>query len=341
MCGADDSKTAPPASSRGIKDLLLVLADPWIFMSASLSYLPGTVLELVKTRDFGTLFSRDRLQTKWFGRFWSWAGPMVRATGEARVVPLLEGRVAGGRITDVPVKEGVRGTVVEVGAGSGMWANLFRDGYAGEHGMEAGKATGVGAAGGGGDDDDGAVTKRAGATGGEEGEVLLGRGAVTKVYGVEPNPQSHEALTKRVKDVGLEDIYEVVPVGIEHLGGGHWKWEKPIEKESVDCIVSILCLCSIPDPEDNIRDMYQYLKPGGHWYVYEHVQCSHEVGRGMRWYQWVLNIFWPHIMGGCYLNRDTETTLRNCGSWSAIDLARPVGEPWYVAVPHLYGVLRK
>lgn len=39
--------------------------------------------------------------------------------------------------------------------------------------------------------------------------------------------------------------------------------DKPIGKESVDCIVSILCLCSIPEPEKNITKLYELLKKGG------------------------------------------------------------------------------
>lgn len=339
------------------KDIFWMLLDPWMFMGASLYYLPGTVGHLVKRRDFATLFSWDALQTKWFGRFWVWAGPMVRRTGEERVVPLLEGRVQKGVIHDRPVVPGVHGVVVEVGAGSGMWIDLFKNDYHGKWSLaDSAVTSGL-------DESSYELTSRRSASG-----EVLGRSRVTKVYGVEPNPQSHEALVSRVKASGLEDIYEVVPVGIEHLGGGHWKWEKPIEKESVDCIVTILCLCSIPDPVDNIRDLYNYLKPGGRWYLYEHVCCTKEVSSFMFWYQCehfssffpssssfvhpnvlspdflhvgLINLIWPHIMGGCSLRRDTASTVRNAGTWSEIDISRPDGEAWYHAAPHLLGVLRK
>lgn len=62
-----------------------------------------------------------------------------------------------------------------------------------------------------------------------------------------------------MREVGLESVYEVVPVGIRDVG----KVAGGIRKESVDCIVSVLCLCSIPKPERNIAELYGYCKKGG------------------------------------------------------------------------------
>ncbi|EOO01898.1 putative -alpha-glucan branching enzyme protein [Phaeoacremonium minimum UCRPA7] len=84
------------------------------------------------------------------------------------------------------------------------------------------------------------------------------RRRVTRVYGVEPNTDIHGELRQRVRDAGLEGVYEVVPVGIEDL-----ERSGKVQKGSVDCIVTVLCLCTIPDPKYNIRELYDYLKPGG------------------------------------------------------------------------------
>lgn len=135
----------------------------------------------------------------------------------------------------------VSGVVLEVGAGSGMWADVFAK--------------------------------------------INTRSGLKRVYGIEPNLTSAAALKQRVKEVGLEGTYEVVPVGIEALNDPT-AWAGRIEPGSVDCIVTILCLCSIPEPEKNIRLLYECLKEGGRWYAYEHVQV--EVGRGgwlLRQYQ--------------------------------------------------------
>ncbi|KAG4218079.1 hypothetical protein PC116_g33441, partial [Phytophthora cactorum] len=163
-------------------------------------------------------------------------------------------------------------------------------------------------------------------------------GVITRVYGVEPNRDQHPALRRAIAKAGLEDVYRIVPVGIEDLDDAT-KWDGRVEKGSVDCIVSILCLCSIPDPEKNIGELYQYLKKGGRWYVYEHVRCEHSWY--MRAYQGLLNLFWPHMIGGCQLNRQTEKTLREAGPWEKIDVGQPPIEPWYQVVPHILGVFTK
>lgn len=93
---------------------------------------------------------------------------------------------------------------------------------------------------------------------------------IKKIYGVEPNPDHHAALRQRVKSAGLEGIYEVLPVGVEDLESCG------IEKGSVDTIATIQCLCSVPGPEDIIKSLYPYLKPGGQWLVYEHVRTPHQ-----------------------------------------------------------------
>lgn len=234
------------------KKILLFLVDPWVFMLKSLAHLPSTILRLLIAGNFSALLSPSRVQTAWFGSFWSVAGPGVRETGKARVVPLLEGRVKHGKVlpkSDKTVEEGgnrLRGTVLEVGPGTGMWVSLFAD-------------------------------------------IQL-TSPVLKIYGVEPNRDVHHELKQRVVAAGLSDRYEIVPRGIEDLA-----ISGDIAPESLDCIVSVLCLCSIPEPDKNIRELFRYLKPGGTWFVYEHVRCESKMlrksGLFMRWYQGGFRLF--------------------------------------------------
>ncbi|KAF1975106.1 methyltransferase [Bimuria novae-zelandiae CBS 107.79] len=164
-----------------------------------------------------------------------------------------------------------------------------------------------------------------------------------KVYGVEPNVDAHSDLRMRVHQAGLDGVYNIIPAGIETIDkieatGIDGKTHK-IEKGSVDCIVTLLCLCGIPKPEKNIAELYQYLKKGGRWYVFEHVK--HNGNWFMRLYQAIVNLFWPHVVGGCELCRDTEQSLRNAGSWDRIDLMQPPEETWFMTVPHRFGTLTK
>lgn len=238
-----------------------MLLDPWLFMSLSARHIPSTIAILISHQAFSTLFSPSGFSEALFGNFWATFGPRVKENAEARVIPLLEGRVSQGKVCDERVNLPVGGVVVEVGAGSGMWADVFK------------KIGGVDVDA---DAKEGVKTRR-------RTKADADQGTISKIYGIEPNRQSYTALRQRVKDIGLADVYEVVPVGIEDITD-ETAWDGKIEKGSVDCIVGILCLCSIPDQEENIRHLYELLKPGGRWYVYEHVKATRG-GIFMRVYQ--------------------------------------------------------
>lgn len=258
---------------------LAFLLDPWLFMLQSLTHLPGTILSLLWTGQLATLLSPRRLQSVWFARFWAFAGPGVRTTGEARVIPLLEGRVRNGKIllpsspttngkegeekdeatttttTATTTEGGLSGVVLEVGPGTGLWATVF--------------AT-----------------------------PSLAARPITHIYGVEPNHGVHPELRHRVAAAGLGGLYEIVPCGVEDLASA--SASRRLEPGGVDCIVSILCLCSIPDPERNARALFELLKPGGRWFVYEHVRCeserTRECGLGMRLYQGESGVLFPSLI---------------------------------------------
>jgi SAM-dependent methyltransferase len=92
---------------------------------------------------------------------------------------------------------------------------------------------------------------------------------ITKVYGVEPNVGLHKSLRERVKASGLADVYEIVSCGIEDLV----ELEKHgIAPGSIDTVLSIQVLCSVPDPDAILRRLYDFLRPGGQLVVYEHVR---------------------------------------------------------------------
>lgn len=107
---------------------------------------------------------------------------------------------------------------------------------------------------------------------------------VTKIYGVEPNKDHHALLRQRIKKAGLEDVYVICPVGVEALSEGKGKeWE--VKKESVDCVVTVQCLCSVPEPRKMMGELYEYLKEGGSWILYEHVVVFGHQGSFMKYYQ--------------------------------------------------------
>ncbi|KAK3179853.1 hypothetical protein K4F52_008771 [Lecanicillium sp. MT-2017a] len=302
------------------KDFVEKTISPWIFMSWSLGHLPGTIVRLIRNGQFGTLLSPSELSFANFGNFWGSVGPLVKNDFKPNVIPLLEGRVRGGAIHDEVVSEPVSGVVLEVGAGSGMWTDVFAS-IAGLNPQDDGK------------NGEGYNLRRRTAGGG-----AVAPPAITKIYGVEPNPTSAKSLRKRVTEFGLEGTYEVVPVGIEQVNDPD-AWSGSIEEGSVDCIVCICCLCSIPEPEKNVRLLYNLLKPGGRWYVHEHVRT--ESNFFMRWYQWYLDFFWQPAMGGCCLCRPTKETILSAGSFSKVDICQPPDESTWSHAPHAFGTLTK
>ncbi|KAF3035338.1 hypothetical protein E8E12_006530 [Didymella heteroderae] len=288
-----------------LSQVILGLLEPWQFMLVACSYIPSTISHLYITASFASLLSWDAFQGAWFSKFWSWAGPRIREGNGPRITALLEGRVTGAQVVNNVVGEPISGVVLDIGPGLGYWVDLYA-------------RTDVPLI-----NEDGAVRKR----------DSKGKG-ITKVYGVEPNAQSHPGLRSRAKAAGLGGVYEILPVGIEDIAK-----ETVVKKGSVDAIVSLLCLCSIPEPENNIKELYSYLKPGGRWYIYEHVAVKDYWP--MQLYQRFVNIFWPHALGGCQLCRNTEQSLRAAGPWSKIDIEQPPAEPWHAVVPHIFGTLTK
>ena len=154
---------------------------------------------------------------------------------------------------------------------------------------------------------------------------------VSKIYGVEPNIGHHAALRQKIKQAGLSGKYELVGAGAEelpYLGLG-------ITRESVDTIVTLQVLCSVPDPEKLIRDLYGYLKPGGRWIMYEHVK-THQRGF-VEWYQWGLNFVWPHCFNGCNITRGTDEMIKTVGKWEQVKVGLRENQNDWMAVPGMKG----
>ncbi|KAH7350733.1 S-adenosyl-L-methionine-dependent methyltransferase [Rhexocercosporidium sp. MPI-PUGE-AT-0058] len=146
------------------------------------------------------------------------------------------------------------------------------------------------------------------------------KGKVTKVFGVEPNADQHRKLRERIREAGLEGVYEIVPVGVEELG------EMWVGMGEVDTVVTIQCLCSVPEPKRMIGELYGYLNEGG-WFL--------------KWWQATIDLIWPQFLGGCSITRDSGKWLKEAGSWQKVDLKQPADEPFCHVIPHIMGVLTK
>ena len=91
--------------------------------------------------------------------------------------------------------------------------------------------------------------------------------------------------------------------------------EQPLEDldapaEAFDSIVFTLVFCSVEDPLEGLRRVYQLLKPGGKIYFIEHVlPDQHHLRRAANH----LNPHWKRIASGCNLNRENLETIKEAG----------------------------
>ena len=84
----------------------------------------------------------------------------------------------------------------------------------------------------------------------------------------------------------------------------------PLENGSVDTALLTYTLCSIPDPLAALLEIRRVLKEGGTLVFCEHGMAPENNVKKM---QNFINFFWPIFQGGCNLNRDIPTLLKETG----------------------------
>ncbi|MCJ1301483.1 hypothetical protein MMC08_004284 [Hypocenomyce scalaris] len=158
---------------------------------------------------------------------------------------------------------------------------------------------------------------------------------ITKIYGIEPNLALHPELRTSIAKAGLENIYTIVPCGIEDRAELR---KYGIESEGMDTILSIKVLCSVPEPERMTRELYRLLKPGGQLLLSEHVRSRNVLSRLI---QEMYNIAWPHLLAHCQLTRPTDEYLMKAGNWDKVDFLKYKDEKDFEILPHICGRLMK
>lgn len=93
---------------------------------------------------------------------------------------------------------------------------------------------------------------------------------ISKLLLLEPNRGFHATLRQRVQKLGLGDRCEILDGGVEDLE------RIGVRKETMDTIATIHVLCSVRSPQRSTKELFQYLKPGGRWLVYEHVEIKNK-----------------------------------------------------------------
>jgi ubiquinone/menaquinone biosynthesis C-methylase UbiE len=105
----------------------------------------------------------------------------------------------------------------------------------------------------------------------------------------------------------------------------------PVDDASFDAAIACLVLCTVPDQERALAELWRVLRPGGELRFYEHVLSKRQpVALSQRA---VDKAFWPRTFGGCHTARDTPAAIAAAGF--EIEVQR---EMWVNPVPIAFPV---
>lgn len=150
--------------------------------------------------------------------------------------------------------------------------------------------------------------------------------AVSEVIAVEPERHLRERAAAHAAQAP-------VPVRvIDGLAG-----ELPVEDAAADAAVCALVLCSVPDQDAALADLFRVLRPGGELRFYEHVVAEQPVGRAVQGGLDRTGI-WPYFAAGCHVSRDTRAAIERAGF--TIETVRRFTFP-RPGMPHLLGTARR
>jgi len=84
--------------------------------------------------------------------------------------------------------------------------------------------------------------------------------------------------------------------------------ELPVQDADFDCVVSTWTLCSIPDVQRALKEVYRVLKPGGRFVFLEHgLSDEPNIQRWQRRLNWIQK----RVGDGCRLDLDVEAVVRS------------------------------
>ena len=152
---------------------------------------------------------------------------------------------------------------------------------------------------------------------------------VDEVVAVEPEPFLREKALEAAAGAAVE--VRVVAGVADAL---------PFGDGEFDAAVASLMLCSVPDQATALAEFKRVLRPGGELRFYEHVLAD---DARLRRVQRALAPVWPHVGGGCHIDRDTPAAIAAAG-FDVERVRRFAFRPCALLAPvepHVLGAARK
>ncbi|KAJ5562636.1 hypothetical protein N7461_001397 [Penicillium sp. DV-2018c] len=185
---------------------------------------------------------------------------------------------------------------------------------------------------------------------------LLTSPSITALYGAEPCTSLHSTLRAAADTAGLSSKYHILPSGVaardllpalrETKTGVVDAYDADPRAGIFDTILCVRVLCSVPEMERTVGELYGLLKPGGRLLVTEHVVNPWRRAKGSLLARIVQGFYqavgWRFFIGDCCLDRDTEGVLRRVadvdGGWESVELESDFE---WSALPYISGTLVK
>ncbi|KAI0654320.1 hypothetical protein C8Q70DRAFT_1048050 [Cubamyces menziesii] len=155
--------------------------------------------------------------------------------------------------------------------------------------------------------------------------LYLDPAKVTKYVALEPNQLMHSEIRTLAASKGFTEESGnclILSYGAEDatlissaLGG----------PRQVDTLISVLTICSIPEPERSLTTLIdEVLKPGGTFIFYEHVRSDRA---DVAWWQRFWTPVWKWAFDGCCLDRLTHHWVAKMDVWAESSVWGKEGEP--------------
>lgn len=123
--------------------------------------------------------------------------------------------------------------------------------------------------------------------------------SVRHLFALEPSPELRRMAGRRTN--GARFKVEFLDCSAEEI---------PLDRASVDTVVTTWTLCTIPDAVRALEEMKRVLKPGGVLLFVEHGLAPDP---GVQAWQHRLNPLWNRVGGGCNLNRKIDEMIVRSG----------------------------